>query len=451
MQPKPLQQDQGQLFTSRLSEQLNPEHELLKLAKVIPWHQLEEEFKPLFSEGPSRPPLPVRLAAGRMILQHMYDKSDENVVAAWVENPCWQAFCGYDFIQWELPVHPTSLTRWRQRIGPAGVEKILQTSIQVAVETKTVLPSELSKTICDTTVMPKAITHPTDAKLIQRSLDRIVKAAKQAGIALKRSYQRVSRWALRDYQRLMHGKRRRLAQKPLNKLRRCLSKMLRELDPVLESCPRKVLREAAIGAKLLLQTREDKHKIYSCYEPYESCIAKGKGHRPYEFGSKACLLITEKRGLALSMTAHEGNPYDGHLLQEAKEKAEKNTRKAIERILLDRGFRGHTVENAEVLVSYTRGLVRHLKKALRRRQAIKQRIGHMKQEGRLDRCYLKGRIGDQVHALLVAVGYNFRVILRKLRLFYALMLGWIERLKRLNEQDNNRPKAAYQWAVVVGG
>jgi len=131
---------------------------------------------------------------------------------------------------------------------------------------------------------------------------------------------------------------------------------------MLESCPRWLLREAAIGAKLLLQTKEDKHKIYSCHEPQASCIAKGKAHRPYEFGSKVCLMITEKKGLALSMTTHEGNPYDGYLLKEEKKKAEKNTLKAIGRVLVDRGFRGHEVEDAAVLISYTRGLTKHLRK-----------------------------------------------------------------------------------------
>jgi IS5 family transposase len=81
MQPKLLQQDQSNLFTSRLSQQLNPDNELLKLAKLIPWQQLEEEFTPLFSEGPSRPPLPVRLAAGLMILEYMYGLSDERCSA----------------------------------------------------------------------------------------------------------------------------------------------------------------------------------------------------------------------------------------------------------------------------------------------------------------------------------------------------------------------------------
>ncbi len=162
MRPKSISQDQNLLFSSRLSTLLNPNHELLKLAKSIPWEQLEAEFSPLFSEGPSRPPLPVRLATGLMILQHVFNVSDERAVAMWAENPYWQAFCGYDFLQWELPVHPTSLTRWRQRIGAAGAEKILAVSIKTAVQTNTISSQELAKTISDTTVMPKATAHPVD-------------------------------------------------------------------------------------------------------------------------------------------------------------------------------------------------------------------------------------------------------------------------------------------------
>ncbi len=428
MRPKPILQDQNLLFRSRLSEQLNPAHELLKLAKAIPWEQLEQEFAPLYSDGPGHPPVPIRLASGLMILQHMYKLSDEAVVVAWVENPYWQAFCGYDFLQWEFPIHPTSLTRWRQRIGTNGVEKILQASVAVAVQTKTVTTQELSKTIVDTTVMPKAIAHPVDAKLIQRSIAKIVQAARAAGIRLKRTYSRVSCWMLKEYLRLMHGKKMRKAQKPLRKLKRYLGKLLTELDPHFENCPQKLLRDSIIGAKLLLQSREDKNKIYSCHEPLVSCIAKGKAHKPYEFGAKACLVVTEKSGLALSMTTHLGNPYDGHLLADSKRKAEKNTNITIERMLVDRGFRGHDVTDAQVLVSYTKGLPRGLKRALRRRQAIEPWIGHMKQDGKLGRCYLKGPVGDQIHALFVAVGHNFRLILRKLRLFCVIFWWYIQRL-----------------------
>lgn len=428
MKPRPIRQDQDLLFRSRLSEQLNPKHEMLQLAKAIDWQQLEKEFLPLFSAGAGHPPLSIRLACGLMILQHMFDLSDERVVEVWVENPYWQAFCGYDFLQWELPAHPTSLTHWRKRIGAQGVEKILQASISVALKTKTVTPAELSKVISDTTVMPKAITHPVDAKLIRRSIERIVRAAKAGGIHLKRTFDRVATWALKDYLRLMHGKKMRKAQKPLKKLRRYLSKVLQELDPHLENCPQPLLRDMIIGAKLLLQNREDKNKIYSCHEPQVSCIAKGKAHKPYEFGCKAGIVLTERKGIVLSMTTHSGNPYDGHLLAESKHRAEINGNTAIKRILVDRGFRGHDVTDAEVLVSYTKGLPPSLKRALRRRQAIEPWIGHMKHDGKLGRCHLKGLLGDQIHATLVAAAHNFRTILRKLRLFCVEFFGWIRNL-----------------------
>lgn len=427
MKPKSVRQDQDLLFKSRLSEQLNPQHELLRLARAIDWSQLEVEFSPLFSSGPGYPPIPIRLACGLMILQHMFDMSDERVVEAWVENPYWQAFCGYDFLQWELPMHPTSLTRWRQRIGTKGVEKILQLSISVALKTNTITPQELTRVISDTTVMPKAITHPVDAKLIRRSIERIVRAAKAAGLRLKRTYSRVGTWTLKEYLRLMHCKKIKKAQKPLRRLRRYLGKLLKELDPYLENHP-KLLREMAIGAKLLLQNREDKNKIYSCHEPQVACIAKGKAHKPYEFGSKACLVVTAQKGLALSMTTHVGNPYDGHLLGESKRKAENNAKTTITRMLVDRGFKGHGVTDAEILVSYTRGLPKGLKIALRRRQAIEPWIGHMKHDGKLGRCHLKGIVGDQIHATLVAVAHNFRIILRKLRLFCLEILVGVQRL-----------------------
>lgn len=189
-----------------------------------------------------------------------------------------------------------------------------------------------------------------------------------------------------------------------------------------------------IGAKLLLQNREEKNKIYSCHEPQVSCIAKGKAHKPYEFGSKANIILTEQKGIVLSMTTHLGNPYDGHLLVQSKRNAEINGRTAIKRILVDRGFRGHEVEDAEVLVSYTKGLSKHLKRVLRRRQAIEPWIGHMKQDGKLGRCHLKGVIGDQIHATLVAVAHNFRTILRKLRLFCVKIFGWIRSVVSLGSE-----------------
>ena len=184
---------------------------------------------------------------------------------------------------------------------------------------------------------------------------------------------------LQEYLRLAHRKKFRKAMKPLGKLRKYLGELLQALDPHVATCPRELLKEAVVGAKILTQSGEDKNKIYSCHEPFVSCIAKGKSYRAYEFGSKVSLVTSEKSGLVLSMTTHLRNPYDGSLLAEAKSREEQNTGIKINRVLVDQGYRGHEVIDAQVLVGYMRGQPKDLKKDLKRRQAI----GHMKQDGKL--------------------------------------------------------------------
>jgi IS5 family transposase len=134
-----------------LSRQLKPDHELLKLAKLIPWDQFEYDFQLLLSEGQSRSPLLVRLAAGLIILQHLFKITDEQIIQAWAENPYWQAFCGYELFQWELPVHLSTLTKWRRKIGAEGIEKILQIFNLVTSQTKI----EYSNALCESIAFSK--------------------------------------------------------------------------------------------------------------------------------------------------------------------------------------------------------------------------------------------------------------------------------------------------------
>jgi transposase, IS5 family len=163
VKPKKLTNDQENLFKNRLSNQLDPSHELVQLSKLIPWDKLDKELSGSFAEKTvgGRPAIPVRLMVGLLLLQHMHDLSDENVVRMWVENAYWQYFCGYDHLQWELPINPSSLTRWRKRLGSENMEKILAMSVLVAVETGVVSKKDLQQVIVDTMVMPKNIEFPT--------------------------------------------------------------------------------------------------------------------------------------------------------------------------------------------------------------------------------------------------------------------------------------------------
>jgi IS5 family transposase len=133
---------------------------MMILSRLIPWDILEVEFADLYQSNGNfggQPPKPIRLMIGILLLQHLHNLSDEQVVRTWVENPYWQFFCGYDFLQWNFPIDPSSLTRFRNRIGANRMEKILSLTVSVAIESKAVKVKDLKKVIVDTTVMPKNI------------------------------------------------------------------------------------------------------------------------------------------------------------------------------------------------------------------------------------------------------------------------------------------------------
>jgi len=160
------------LFRSRLDQIIDMKHSLVTLARTVDWGFLEQAFGAVYTDGPGQPPLPTRLMAGLAILKHTYDLSDEVLCERWVENPYYQFFCGEEFFQHRLVFDRSSLTRWRNRMGEERLAALIQESLSVATRTKAIKPSELSRVIVDTTVQPKNVTFPTDAKLLRRCPDR---------------------------------------------------------------------------------------------------------------------------------------------------------------------------------------------------------------------------------------------------------------------------------------
>ena len=195
--------DSGQrdLFRSRLDQIVNLQHALVKLSKAIDWGFLEQQLGTVYDDEPGRPPLPTRLMAGLAILKHMHNLSDEVLCERWVENPYYQLFCGEEFFQHTLPFDRSSLTRWRQRMGEDKLIALMQESLATAVRVEAAKPADFKAVIVDTTVQEKAISFPTDAKLMQRARERLVKLAKLKGVALRQSYERVGKQALIKYQR----------------------------------------------------------------------------------------------------------------------------------------------------------------------------------------------------------------------------------------------------------
>jgi transposase, IS5 family len=280
--------DEGEqdLFRSRLDQVIDMSHELVKLAQAIDWRFLEARFGEAYSDGPGMPPLPTRLMAGLAILKHTFSLSDEELCARWIENPYFQYLCGEAFFRHALPLDRSSLTRWRQRMGEEKIIALLQESLAVAVKTGAMKPSDTRRVIVDTTVEPKNVMFPTDAKLINRAREKLVKLAKKLGVDLRQSYVRIGKLALIKHQRYAHAKQFKRANKALRKLKTYLGRTIRDIsrqiagEDGLKAMFAKLLH---LSDRVLVQNRHQRGpKVYSLHAPEVECIGKGKPHRPYE-------------------------------------------------------------------------------------------------------------------------------------------------------------------------
>lgn len=402
-----------------LAPQLNAQHPLLKRAQAIDWSYFEREFNKLSTAESGRPALPTRLLVGLHYLKALYNESDESVVAKWVENPYWQFFCGEQYFQQELPCHPTTLVKWRQRVGADGMEKLLKQVLQTAQQQQALKPADIKRVIVDTTVQEKAIAFPTDARLYDKARRRLVREARRQQLKLRQSYVRLGKRALFKQSSYAAAQQGRRAQKETRKLRTYLGRVIRDIERKLAK-PIKAMSELLTAAKRIYQQqKQDSQKLYSLHAPEVECIAKGKVHKKYEFGCKVAVVTTNESNWIVGIEAKHKNPYDGATLNPSLEQVEKLTGVKPKEAYVDQGYRGssHHPEGVEVYISGKRKLTGKLKQLLKRRSAIEPVIGHGKQDHGLGRNYLRGKAGDRVNALLSGCGFN----LRKLWRFFAAM------------------------------
>ncbi len=451
MRPKERRETgQSDLFRARLDQIVDSTHPLVRLAGSIDWGFLEARCGAVYDDDPGRPPLPTRLMAGLAILKHLHDLSDEVLCARWIENPYFQLFCGEEFFQHQLPFDRSSLTRWRQRMGEDRLVALLQESLSVATRTGAAKPSDFTQVIIDTTVQEKAITFPTDAKLLHRAREHLVRLAKRHGVSLRQSYARVGKRALIQYQRYAHAKQFRRAAKALRRLRTFLGRVIRDIGRKIhgnESLEGVFAPPLSLARRVKEQRqRERGRKVYALHAPEVECIGKGKAHKPYEFGVKVSVATPLQRCRGGQFVAHvqalPGNPYDGHTLATVLPAIEATIGAELDRVVTDAGYRGHHAPREKRFQVYVagqkRGLSPAIKRAFRRRAAVEPVIGHLKSEHRMGRNHLAHRAGDAVNAVLAAVGYNFRLLLKWL----ALLCAFIQALLALAPRRSSQPQPA---------
>lgn len=451
---------QNDLFKARLDQIVDINRPLMKLARAIDWDFLEKSFGAVYSDGPGQPPLPTRLMAGLAILKHTDDLSDEVLCERWLDNPYYQLFCGEEFFCHKLPFERSSLTRWRQRMGEEKANALLQESLSVATRTGAARPSDFTKVIVDTTVQEKAVAYPTDARLMHRAREHLVRLAKKHGVALRQSYGRKGKFALMTQQRYAHAKQFNRAKRALRTLKTYLGRVMRDIA-------RKIAGDEALrqifAHPLMLAGRvhtQNKNlrpirgqppgtdlRVFSLHAPEVECIGKGKAHKPYEFGVKASVATTLKHSKGGQFIVHArtlpGKPYDGHTLGVIIPEIERLAGAGLERIVADRGYRGHNAPLTHRFKVYISGQKRRvtesIKRELRRRAAVEPVIGHMKAGHRMGRNYLAHATGDAINAVLAAVGYNFRRLLAWLAfLWFAITLAIAN--QNLPQPDLSLPK-----------
>lgn len=440
-------------FRARIDAMINLNDPLAVLATRLPWAQIEAALQAKFERqaragqilegqdlfGPTlalagagvsnagRPKLPIRLMASLLYLKHSFNLSDEEVCARWSENVLWQFFSGMQYYEHRLPCDATQIGRFRRDLGEEGLELLLKATIDTAVAIKAVKPKELERVIVDTTVQEKAIAHPVDSRLLEIARHKVVSAAKRAGIALKQTFTKEGKALRRRAGGYAHAKQFRRLKKVLKRQRTILGIVMREVQrksaaPGFAAEHPKAASDLTMwlerAERIRTQRRNDKNKLYALHAPEVECIGKGKARKPYEFGVKSAVVVSHRRGLMLGARTFPGNPYDGHILSAALEQVTNLTQDLpvqIKHVVVDLGFRGVDADNPDKHIVHRgkfKSLSRQHRDWLRRRQAVEPAIGHLKSDHRMDRCWLQGALGDALHAVSCAAGYNLRWLLR---------------------------------------
>jgi IS5 family transposase len=361
---------------------------------------------------------------GCLLLKQIYNLGDETIAEAWVGSPYMQYFCGEAHFQHKFPFDPSDFVHFRKRIGETGFEKIFAYSVSLHGKSA----SQAKLVLSDTTVQENNTTFPTDAKLCKKIIDNCNKIAEQESIAQRQRYTHESKQLVRATHNSKHPKRAKKAKKAGKKLKTIAGRLVRELERNLNDTQiADYQNKLDMYTKVIEQKKADKSKIYSLHKPFTQCIAKGKAHKPYEFGNKVGLIVTGTgRGkckviLATKVFINE-NPYDGNTILPLLEQMKINNIALPQELVYDRGGKGKSEINGVKIIipsnpkkSDTASQKQQKREKCRRRAAIEPIIGHLKTDFGMEQNYLMGKAGAQINALLSATAWNLKKYMEKLK------------------------------------
>lgn len=392
-----------------LADQLDQKHPLFLLANNIDWAVFEDTFKVHYSSKMGAPSKPIRLMVSLLILKYLRNLSDENLVEQWAENCYYQYFSGMQIFTPRIPCVPTELVAFRQRIGESGAELILKESIRVnRINDDDNVGNAVS---LDSTVQEKNITYPTDDKNYKKIIKKCWKIADEAGIDVRQSYVRIVKDLSVKQRFKKHKNGAKEARKAAKKIKIIAGRLMRELGRKLPLERLSVyLPYLKTAQKVLSQKRGDSHKIYSLHEPDVKCYAKGKEHKKFEFGSKASIMVDQSSGIIVGAINFTESLHDSKTIPEALEQCQRLIGEQPKEVFVDRGYRGKNEHNATKInvPKPEKNISKQKRKGHIKRAGIEPVIGHLKQNYRLNRNYLKGILGDNMNVMFAAAAMNFK-------------------------------------------
>jgi len=489
------------IFSGSFMDMLDSRDPLIILSDNFPWSKIESELSQYYT-GLGRPPKPIRLMVGLLLLKQLENLSDENLILQWKRNPYYQYFCGFDEYTPALPCHSTELVVFRNRIGKEGFDFIFKQSVEMHGDA-----AEESQVVIDSTVQESNLTFPTDGKLAIKIIIKLIKIAKKENIKLRRSFIKEIKQLRIKLRFFRHPKKIKTAMSAMKRLREIAMIILRDIDRKFGDLDINDLHSEAMQLhqkyaqtfylfnKILKQEKNTPNKIYSLHELDAYAINKGKDHKGYEFGTKASVVTTMNSGIIIGVTAHKENIGDVNTLDEVIKDAHKNRKTPIEEAVCDRGYRGRKeVSNNKdafnfviislamfvVILKLSKGLEQFIlyklleqlqlaytttisipgtvskqdtKKQLeekrikfRRRAAIEPVIGHLKSDHRMARNYLKGFKGDEINLLLAASAFNLKKWIHIY--FYALFTESFTLILAVMQQVNRMGLQKYQLLLL---
>lgn len=296
---------------------LKADNRWVKMAEIIPWDEIEQEYAKLFENEIGNVAKPARMALGALIIKEKCGYSDIETVEQIEENPYLQFFIGLKEYKTEAPFDPSLMVHFRKRFNMEAISNINEKIFKKGRSDKDDPPptgggkkkiKNKGKLIIDATCAPADIRYPTDLSLLNEArekteaiIDRLYKDQKSK-TKKPRTYRRKAR-----KQYLLVAKSRKAKTKQIRKAigqqLRYIRRNLSHIEQMKEGSELNVKEAKTLSVLKKLHQQQQymyenkvhsvENRIVSIAQPHIRPIVRGKAKAPTEFGAKLSISLID--------------------------------------------------------------------------------------------------------------------------------------------------------------